>query len=84
MPDGLEANGTPRPRGRIFPRKALRKEPRARQRRRVGRLAHLVNAELPLHEEDDPPMVEVREDRSCPNPASARIFNGVRSESSRA
>jgi hypothetical protein len=32
------------------------------QRRRVGHLAHLVNAELPLHEGDDPPVVKVRED----------------------
>jgi hypothetical protein len=53
VPDGLEANGTPRPRGRIFLREVLRKEPRVCQRRRVGRLAHLMNAELPLHDGDD-------------------------------
>jgi hypothetical protein len=29
-------------------------------------------------------VVEVREDRSRPNPASTRFFNAVRSESSRA
>jgi hypothetical protein len=49
------------PASRILLRKALRKEPRARQRHGVGRLVHLEDAELPLHEGDDPPVAEVRE-----------------------
>jgi hypothetical protein len=65
---GLEADGTPRPRGCVVPREALVQEPRTRQGRRVGRLSHLVDAELPLHEGDDPPMVEVGEDRSRAKP----------------
>jgi hypothetical protein len=32
---------------------------RTRQHRRAGRVSHLVDAELPLHEGDDPPVVEV-------------------------
>jgi hypothetical protein len=41
---------------------------RLRQRHGVGRLIHLENAESPLHEGDDPPVVEVREDRGCAQP----------------
>jgi hypothetical protein len=46
-----------------------------RQRHGVGRLVHLENAESPLHEGDDAPMVEVREDRGRAQPASARLFS---------
>jgi hypothetical protein len=44
-------------------------QPRARQRHEVCRLVHLVDAELPLHEGNDPPVVEVREDRSSAQPS---------------
>jgi hypothetical protein len=44
-------------------------QPRARQHHRVGRLVHLEHAELPLHEGDDLPMVEVRENRSRAKPS---------------
>jgi hypothetical protein len=47
---------------------------RTRQRHRVGRLAHLIDAELPLHEGDDPPMKEVREDRSRPQPGVCYVL----------
>jgi hypothetical protein len=43
-------------------------QPRARQCHRVGRLVHLEDAELPLHEGDDPPVVEVRENRGRAQP----------------
>jgi hypothetical protein len=43
MPDGLEANGVPRPRARVFLREAVREESRVCQRRQVGHFAHLVN-----------------------------------------
>jgi hypothetical protein len=59
-------------------------QPRARQRHRVGSLVHLEDAELPLHEGDDLPVVEVHEDRSRAQPGICRLFNAVRSESSRA
>jgi hypothetical protein len=52
----------------------LRKEPRARQRRRVRRIAHLVNAELPLHKGDDKPMMKAREDRSRPQPSVRQVL----------
>jgi hypothetical protein len=71
---GLEADGAPRPRGRVFPREAVVQQPRTRQRRRVGRFAHLVDTELPLHEGDDPPVVEVgpkpRPTRRPPGPST--------------
>jgi hypothetical protein len=35
-------------------------QPRARQRRRVGRVAHLVDVELPLHERDNLPVLTVK------------------------
>jgi hypothetical protein len=41
---------------------AIVQQLRARQRHRVGCVAHLVDAELPLHEGDDLPVVEVGED----------------------
>jgi hypothetical protein len=41
---------------------------RERQRYRVSRLLHLEDAELPLHEGDDPPVVEVRENRGRAQP----------------
>jgi hypothetical protein len=43
-------------------------QPRARQCHRVGRLVHLEDAEPPLHEGDDPPVVEVRENRGRAQP----------------
>jgi hypothetical protein len=61
MPDGLEANGAPRPRGRVFMREAVGEEPRVCQRRRVGHLAH-------------PPVVKVREDRSHPQPSIRQVL----------
>jgi hypothetical protein len=36
-------------------------KPQARQRHGVGCLAHIIDAELHLHERDDLPVVEVRE-----------------------
>jgi hypothetical protein len=39
-----------------------------RQRHGVGRLVHLEDAELPLHEGDDPPVVEIRENRCRTQP----------------
>jgi hypothetical protein len=62
VPAGLEADDAPHPRGCVLPREALIQKPRTRQRHRVGRLAYIMNMELPLHEGDDPPVVEVRED----------------------
>jgi hypothetical protein len=44
-------------------------QPRARQRHGVGRLVHIEDAELPLHEGNDPPVVKVREDRSRTQPS---------------
>jgi hypothetical protein len=52
---GPEAN-------RAFPKKAFVQQLRTRQRRRVGRVAHLIDAELPLYEGDDPPVVEIGKD----------------------
>jgi hypothetical protein len=43
-------------------------QPRAHQRHRVGRLVHLEDMELPRHERDDPPVVEVRENRGRAQP----------------
>jgi hypothetical protein len=69
VPYSLEADGAPRPRGRVLQGEAVVYQPRARWRHRVGRLIHLKDAELALHERDDPPVVEVREDRSCAQPS---------------
>jgi hypothetical protein len=41
-------------------------QPRARQHCGVGLLGHLEDAELPLHEGDDPLVVQVGEDRGRP------------------
>jgi hypothetical protein len=38
------------------------------------RLAHLVDTELPLHEGDDPPVVEVGEDQSRAQPSVRRAL----------
>jgi hypothetical protein len=38
------------------------------QRHRVGRLVHIEDAEPPLHEGDDPPVVKVRENRRRTQP----------------
>jgi hypothetical protein len=45
---------------------------------------HLEDAERPLHQGNDPPVMEVREDAPRGQPSSARAFNAARSESSRA
>jgi hypothetical protein len=58
---GLEVDCTPRPRSRVLWRKALVQQPRTRQRHRVGLVAHLENVELPLHEGNNPPVMEVGE-----------------------
>jgi hypothetical protein len=67
----------PRPRGRVFPREAGVQQPRTRQRPRVGRFAHLVNAELPLHEGDDSPVVQVREDQGRPQPGIQQVLQRI-------
>jgi hypothetical protein len=66
--DGLEADGAPRPRGRVLRGEAVVDQLRAHQRHRVGCLVHLEDAELPLDEGGDPPVVEVRENRGCGEP----------------
>jgi hypothetical protein len=43
-PELVVANGAPRPRGRILLWEAVMQQPRVRQRHRVGRLSHLVDA----------------------------------------
>jgi hypothetical protein len=43
-------------------------QPRACLRHRVGHLFHLEDAEPPLHEGDDPPVVKVRENRGRTQP----------------
>jgi hypothetical protein len=43
---------------------------------------HLEDAEQPLHQGNDPPVMEVREDAPAVKPSSARAFNAARSESS--
>jgi hypothetical protein len=58
-------------------------QPQARQRRRVGRLAHLVDAELPLHEGTIRLWWRLARTEAAPNPASARSFNAFRSDTSR-
>jgi hypothetical protein len=66
----------------VLLRKALRMEQRAHQRHGVGRLVHLEDAELPLHEGGDPPVAELSENEVAPSPASARLFSATRADSS--
>jgi hypothetical protein len=51
---GPKVDRAPRPPRRLLPRKTLTQQLQACQRCRVGILGHLVDAEPPLHEEDDP------------------------------
>jgi hypothetical protein len=74
MPDGLDVDVAPRPCGRILLGKAVMHHSRARQRHGVGRLAHLVDVELPLHEGNDPPVVVVHEDRSRAQPSVSQAL----------
>jgi hypothetical protein len=80
----LRLMARPHPHGPIFLREAIGEELRACQRRRVGCLAHLVNAELPLHEGTIRRWWRFARTEAAPNPASARFFNAARSESSHA
>jgi hypothetical protein len=82
VPPGLEADGAPRPRGRVFPREVVVQQLQMRQRRRVGRLAHVVDAELPLHEGMIRLWWRLVRTEATPNSASARLFNMIRSDSS--
>jgi hypothetical protein len=77
MQPSLEADGVPRPRGRVLWREAVVQQPQVRQRRRVGLFTDLVDAELPLHEGDDPPLVEVGEDRSRAQPGVRQALQRV-------
>jgi hypothetical protein len=51
----------PRLGGRVLPRKEAQQQPRLRQRDGVRVLVHLKDAERPLHQGDNPLMMEVRE-----------------------
>jgi hypothetical protein len=52
----------------LYSRGMVLYQPRARQRHMVGRLVHLEDAEPPLYEGDDPPVVKVRENRGRAQP----------------
>jgi hypothetical protein len=66
--DSLKVDGAPRPRGRVLRGETVMYQPRAHQRHRVGCLFHLEDAEPPLHEGNDPPVVKVRENRGRAQP----------------
>jgi hypothetical protein len=83
VPDGLKADGAPHPRGRILQGEAVVQQPRARQGHRVGRLAHLVDTDLPLHEGAIRLWWRFARTEAVPSPASARPFNASRADSSR-
>jgi hypothetical protein len=61
--DDLEVDSAPRPRGRILLREEIGQQPRLRQGHGVGLFVHLEDAEPSLHERNDPPVVEVSENR---------------------
>jgi hypothetical protein len=64
-----EVDGAPRPGGRVLPREEVPQQPRLRQRDGVRSLVHLKDAEPPLHQGDDLPVVEVGEEAPRGQPA---------------
>jgi hypothetical protein len=71
---GPGVDGALRPGSRVLPQEWGLQHPRPRQRDGVRRLGHLEDAERPLHQGDDPPVVEEGEDgpRGQPTVRAAR------------
>jgi hypothetical protein len=69
-----EVDGALRPGGRIFPLEEVPQQPRLRQRNGVRVLVHLEDAEQPLHQGDDPPVVKVGEDAPRGQPAVCQVL----------
>jgi hypothetical protein len=69
-----EVDGAPCPGGRVRPREGIPQQPRFRQRDGVRVLAHVEDAERPLHQGDDPPVVEVGEDAPRIQPAIRQLL----------
>jgi hypothetical protein len=67
-PHGPEVDGATRPHGGILLEEEIVQQPRLHQRHGVSLFMHLEDAEPPLHEGDDPPVVELGEDRGRRQP----------------
>jgi hypothetical protein len=74
VPDGPEVDGAPRPHGCILLRKEVGQQPRLRQRHEVSLLVHLEDVERPLHQRDDPPVMEIREDAGRVLPCICQVL----------
>jgi hypothetical protein len=70
---GPRVDGAPRPGDRVIPQEGILRCPRSRQRDGIHRLGHLEDAERPLHQGDDPPVVEMGEDYFRGQPAARQV-----------
>jgi hypothetical protein len=70
---GPGVDGAPRLCSRVLPQEGALKHPRPHQRDGVRRLRHLEDAEWPLQQGDDPPVVEEGEDSPRGQPAARQV-----------
>jgi hypothetical protein len=70
---GLGVDGASRPGSRVIPQEGTLQRPRPRQRDGVRRLGHLEDAERPLYQGDDLPVVDLCEDDFRGQPAARQI-----------
>jgi hypothetical protein len=70
---GPGVDGAPHPCSRVLPHEGALKHPRPRQRDGVRCLRHLEDAEWPLHQGDDPLVVEEGEDSPRGQPAARQV-----------